>query len=143
MNDTITKQKKKEVTGKVKQPRALCPNFAADKADTLVPIPVLAASPASSDFRFDFDSMAVGFRDAAGDAAVPRVSVPALGKDGRVSLQGCVLGRTNGSPSYISRDDKVAHALRLLAHGDVSQHFVEELYLVAPRLVLYDSSILP
>ena len=30
-----------EVTGKVKQPRTLCPNFAADEAHALVPIPVL------------------------------------------------------------------------------------------------------
>ena len=45
--------------------------------------------------------------------------------------------------SQISSDDEVTHGLRGLAHGDVGQDLVEKLDLVAPRLVLYDSTILP
>ena len=43
-----------EVARQMKQPRTLRANLRTDKADTLVPIPVLPASPASSDFRFLF-----------------------------------------------------------------------------------------
>ena len=64
-----------EVTGKVKQPRTLRPNFAADKAHALVPIPVLSACSSGSHLGLDLHSMAVGFRDSAGDAAIPRVAV--------------------------------------------------------------------
>ena len=75
-----------EVSGKVKQPRTLRANLRTDKADTLVPVPVLPASPASSDFRFNFNGMIVGFRDTAGDASIPRVTVASLGEDGGVAL---------------------------------------------------------
>ena len=121
----------------------MSPNFRADKADTFVPIPILPASPASSDFRFDLHGVIVRFRDTACDAAIPRVAIAALGEDRRVALQGCVLGGADGSSSHISCDDEVAHALRRLAHGDARQDLVEELQFYASIFIGDNASILP
>ena len=41
-----------EVARQMKQPRTLRANLGTDKADTLVPVPILPASPTSSHFRF-------------------------------------------------------------------------------------------
>ena len=132
-----------EVAGKVKQPGALSPDFRADKADTFVPIPVLPASPASSDFCFDLHGVIVRFRDTAGDAAIPRIAIAALGEDRRVALQGCVLGGADGSSSHISCDDEVANAVRRLAHGNAGQDIVEELEFCASAVTGDNASILP
>ena len=83
------------------------------------------------------------FRDTARDAAIPRVPIAALGEDGRVALQGCVLCAADGSSPHISSDNEVAHGLGGPAHGDVRQNFVEELKFCASALVGDHTAILP
>ena len=132
-----------EVAGQVKQPCILRSNFGADEADALVAVPVLSTCTSSSHFRLDFHSVVVTSRDPARDAPVPSVSIAALGEDGRVALQGCVLGGTDGSSSHVSRDDEIAHLLRGLAHGDVRQDIVEELEFCASAFIGDNAPILP
>ena len=65
-----------EVARQMKQPRVLCANFGTDKAHALFPIPVLSACSSRPDFGFQFHRVIVGFRDATGYTAIPRVAVP-------------------------------------------------------------------
>ena len=81
-----------EVASQMEQPRILRANFGADKADALFPVPVRPPRPPSPHFRFEFHRMVVRFRDAADDAAIPRVAVASLGEDGRVTQYSATIG---------------------------------------------------
>jgi len=79
---------------------------------------------------------------ASHNCSVPLVTVSPSGKHGSTPLETHLFSTTYLKASYVCVNNETPYIVAVKSLRNVSQHFMEEVKLASPRLILYDAPIL-
>ena len=63
----------------------------------------------------------MGLRDSSDNNTIPRITVPSFREDGRIVLQGRVLGVTDAAAADVGIHKELPHSIGRQPQGDVGQ----------------------
>ena len=80
--------------------------------------------------------------DAPHNCPVPLVTVSPSGEDGGAPFEPHLFSTTYLKASDVCVNNEIPYIIAVKSLRNVSQHFMEEVKLASPRLILYDAPIL-
>ena len=80
--------------------------------------------------------------DAPHNCPVPHVTISSSGEDGSAPFEPHLFSTADFEASHVCVNNETPYIVAVKSLRNVSQHFMEEVKLASPRLILYDAPIL-